>query len=53
LPGSEKEAFLSKYYLKEDDWKNVLRHYQPRGNPAVYKFVCRHCGTIMYGMDFT
>ena len=53
LSGSEKKVFLSRNYLKEKDWENVLRHYQLGGNPAVYKFVCRHCKAVLYGMDFT
>lgn len=29
------------------------RHYQPGGNPAIYKWVCRHCGKVQHYADFT
>ena len=53
LSGLEKESFLSRNFLKEEDWNNVLEHYQPGGNPTVYKFVCRHCEAILYSIDYT
>lgn len=34
-----------------DDLPEILAHYQPKGSPAFYKFVCRHCGTVRYGGD--
>ncbi len=34
-----------------DDLSEILRYYQPKGSPAFYKFVCRHCGKVRYGGD--
>ncbi|MBE9103186.1 CbrC family protein [Vacuolonema iberomarrocanum] len=39
-----------------DDWGNpdfaeMAKYYEPKGSPALYKFRCIHCGTILYGMD--
>jgi uncharacterized protein len=44
---------LSAWNWREQDWAQFVQHYQPSGNPAVYKFRCRHCGEIKYGVDFT
>jgi uncharacterized protein len=44
---------LSAWKWKEKYWKDFVEHYQPGGNPAVYKFVCRHCYKPRYGVDFT
>lgn len=30
-----------------------LPHYRPGGDPAVYRFVCRHCQLVRYGVDFS
>jgi uncharacterized protein CbrC (UPF0167 family) len=31
----------------------MVRSYEPGGNPCVHKFVCRHCGRTLYGVDGT
>ena len=31
----------------------IIKNYQPRGNPAFYKFICRHCHHIQYHVDCT
>ncbi len=33
-------------------WKAATDGYAPGGQPAFYKFQCRHCGTIRLGWDF-
>ena len=38
---------------KERSWPQFVQRYQPGGDPAVYKFRCRHCGVINYAVDFT
>jgi len=37
----------------EKTWQQVVEHYQPAGNPAIYHFRCLHCSKTHYGMDFT
>ena len=56
----EVREFLSQDYtlfgaeeLDESDISQILSYYQPGGNPAIYKFICRHCGQIQYSMDFS
>ena len=31
--------------------RELVPHYEPGGSPAFYKFVCRHCSTVMYNGD--
>jgi uncharacterized protein len=31
---------------------DVITHYEPKGSPAFYKFVCRHCGKVKHHCDF-
>ena len=53
LEGESLERFLSEIEWSEAEWKDFVPHYEAGGNPAVYKFVCRHCKRPLYGMDFT
>ena len=39
--------------LSEAHWSRIASGYQPMGNPAFYKFVCRHCALVRLGGDFT
>jgi uncharacterized protein CbrC (UPF0167 family) len=34
-----------------EDLIEIVKHYQPKGSPAFYKFVCRHCRTVRYSAD--
>lgn len=34
-----------------DDLPEIIKHYQPKGSPAFYKFVCRNCGKVRYNGD--
>jgi len=53
LRGDALAEVLSDWSWKEKNWQQFVQHYQPGGNPTVYKFVCRHCGKHKYGVDFT
>jgi uncharacterized protein len=44
-------AAFPEWGLNLDDWEDLVRHYRPPNDPALYKFVCRHCGKTRYGMD--
>lgn len=46
-----KEWLMSELQLEEIEWLEFTKHYEPAGDPAVYKFVCRHCGIILYDWD--
>jgi uncharacterized protein CbrC (UPF0167 family) len=39
------------YGLDGDDWKLSTTGYEPAGDNAFYKFVCRHCGLVRLGWD--
>jgi uncharacterized protein CbrC (UPF0167 family) len=34
-----------------EDLRSIIRHYEPGGSPAFYKFVCRHCRGVRYNGD--
>jgi len=45
------EELLSDIEWDESEWDEFVTHYEPGGDPAFYKFVCRHCKRPRYGMD--
>jgi uncharacterized protein len=45
------EDWMSEYGLKESDWQDITKGYEPGGDPAFYKFACRHCELIRLGWD--
>jgi uncharacterized protein len=53
LIGKELTDHLEYVGLSLEQWQSFLHGYQEGGNPAVYKFVCRHCGISIYPLDFT
>lgn len=46
-------AWKNEYGLDDDDWLHITKGYQPRGNPAFYKFQCLHCEAVLLGWDCT
>jgi uncharacterized protein len=34
-------------------FEDFKKRYKPGGNPAIYKWVCRHCGNVQHYADFT
>ncbi len=46
-----KQYWLEEYRQDEAGWKFVTDGYQPGGGSALYKFVCRHCGQVLFGWD--
>lgn len=44
-------AELLAEYLPEDEWRSFVEDYEKGGDPAVYKFVCRHCHKPVYNWD--
>ena len=50
----EGRAELSREHrLDADRWSEILKYYEPRGQPAIYVFRCRHCPRELYHMDYT
>jgi uncharacterized protein CbrC (UPF0167 family) len=52
LEGDALSGFLDGQMIKPEVWRDILANYQPGGSPAVYRFACRHCGKVVYTMDF-
>jgi uncharacterized protein CbrC (UPF0167 family) len=48
-----KSALYSSYGLSEKLWVEITARYTPGGDPAIYKFVCRHCNQTLFGWDCT
>ena len=48
-----KREWQREYELTGEDWNEIAAHYPPGGDPAFYKFVCRHCKTTLLGWDCT
>jgi uncharacterized protein len=53
LQGDALARTLATWEWSEGNWGQFVQHYKPGGNPAVYKFRCRHCGEVKYAIDFT
>jgi uncharacterized protein len=53
LTGNALSALLLSNGIKERHWQPFLDGYEKGGNPAMYKFVCRHCQVAIYKLDFT
>ena len=52
----ELQEFRSLFHdekLKSEFLDQFKSHYEPGGNPAIYKWKCRHCGGVKYNADFT
>lgn len=39
--------------MSDQEWQDLVGGYEPGGDPALYKFVCLHCGSILLGMDYS
>lgn len=53
LHGEALARTLKAWGWREKNWPGFVQNYQPGGNPAVYKFVCRHCLMPKFAVDFT
>ena len=51
LHGDDRSRVAKDFDLPIDDFEEMLKHYEPKGSPAIYKFKCRHCGTAQYNWD--
>lgn len=47
------DALLALYDSEEGFWECIIKDYEPGGDPALYKFVCRHCRMVLLGWDMT
>jgi uncharacterized protein CbrC (UPF0167 family) len=44
-------ALSSESGFSVEDLREIIRHYEPGGSPAFYKFVCRHCSRVSFNGD--
>lgn len=51
LTGEALRQVLFEWAWKDEYWTPFVEDYQPGGGAAVYKFVCRHCHNVRYGLD--
>lgn len=53
LTEKEVQTLCVESEMEVEDIKEILKYYEKGGNPAIYKFVCRHCREIRLYTDFT
>jgi len=46
-----KNQWIAAYDQDDASWSEVTDGYRPRGDLALYKFICRHCGAVLFGWD--
>jgi len=51
LHKNDRSRVAKDFDLPIGDFEEMLKYYQPKGSPAIYKFKCRHCGTVHYNWD--
>ena len=53
LEGEPLDELLGEIEWSPSEWNGFVTNYEPGGDPAVYKFICRHCKRRHYGLDFS
>ena len=48
-----KSAWLAHYRQDEAGWRDVTKGYRPGSDSVLFKFVCRHCGLVLFGWDLS
>jgi len=51
LDGDDRLRIANDFELPIGDFEKLLMRYRPKGSPAIYKFKCRHCGSVHYNWD--
>jgi len=51
LSGEPLHELLTEIEWSAFEWNGFIEGYEPGGDPAVYKFICRHCKRHHYGLD--
>ena len=39
--------------IAPEEWETIVKQYRPAGDPAVYKFICRHCQRTKFSVDYS
>jgi len=53
LRGEALDDLLGELEWSAAEWSGFIELYEPGGDPAVYRFRCRHCKRYRYGVDFS
>jgi uncharacterized protein CbrC (UPF0167 family) len=48
-----KALWMAEYNKDEAGWERVSEDYEPGEDSALYKFVCRHCGLVLFSWDLS
>lgn len=51
MTADERARFIAEQDIDEDEFADIVEHYEPAGQPAIYHFRCLHCGVNRFGMD--
>lgn len=51
LQGYDRSRVAKDFDLPISDFEEIVKYYEPKGSPAIYKFKCRHCSTVRYNWD--
>ena len=44
---------IDRYDMSRESWFEMIDRYEPPGNPAFYRFRCRHCSKTVIRFDMT
>lgn len=53
MTADERTRFSAEQNIDEEEFADLVEHYEPAGQPAIYHFRCLHCGINRFGMDYT
>jgi uncharacterized protein CbrC (UPF0167 family) len=51
LEGERLARVQGRWHFSAPRWSELLRNYIPGGGVAMHRFVCRHCGEVLYALD--
>ncbi|MBV1774601.1 CbrC family protein [Burkholderiaceae bacterium DAT-1] len=53
ISGDLLAELVSREGIKAEHWPRIRDNYAPGGGISIFKFVCRHCGSPVYSLDFS
>ncbi|EJO0604148.1 CbrC family protein [Salmonella enterica] len=48
-----RQQWMRYYEQDAESWSHFMKDYRPGGDQGVYKFICRHCGLVVFNWDFS
>lgn len=52
MAGETLSHHLRQWRMTAERWRELLKVYEPGGGISLFRFVCRHCRTAKYHLDF-